>query len=186
MGRKRCLRQLQEEPELQFPLSEQHCSGFCQGHPPFPHDIYGPPEQNHIKHRVSGYLIPLRCKLSIAVLNKRKGVKSLATGSTGFESTRSQHEAISSVVLDHWWNPPPNPEMHFVAGSDCCHRPNQHLKSKQPQTEEAEVRQLWLGFMSACYQVKGFPLKNRVLMIKWQARGKQEKKHQDNIWKQYW
>lgn len=107
-----------------------------------------------------------------SVLNQMKGVKSLATG---FESTRSQHEAISSVVLDHWWNPPLNPEMHFVAGSDCCHRPNQHLKSKQPQTEEAEVRQLWLGFMSACYQVKGFPLKNRVLMIKRQSRGKQEK-----------
>lgn len=34
-----------------------------------------------------------------SVLNQMKGVKSLATG---FESTRSQHEAISSIVLDHW------------------------------------------------------------------------------------
>lgn len=68
-------------------------------HPPS-HHIYGPQEQNHIKHRVSGYLIPLKMQaVHSSVPNKRKGVKSLATG---FDSTRSQDEAISCVVLDHW------------------------------------------------------------------------------------
>lgn len=106
MGRKRCLRQLQEEPELQFFLPEQHSSGLCQGHWEemvsliCDTDIYGPQEQNHIKHRVSGYLIPLKMQAAHRCIpNKRKGVQSLATE---FYSTHSQHKAISWVVLDHW------------------------------------------------------------------------------------
>lgn len=137
--RKRCLTQPQAETELQFLLSEQQSSGLCQGHckpqgqmvslPAFLPEMIFISLWSKITSSSDFRVIYFhwRCKLPIALFQTKKGVKYLAIE---FDSTRSQHEEISCVVLDPWQNPPLNSEMNFVAGSDCCYRPNQHLKSK--------------------------------------------------------
>lgn len=143
-GRKRCLRQPQAETELQFLVSEQHSSGLCQGHCKAQGETVSLPACEVTVFLPEVIFMALwskitsssdfqfiyfhwRCKLPTALFQTKKGVKSLAIE---FDSTRSQREAISCVVLDDWQNPPPNSEMDFASGFDRCYRPNQHLKSK--------------------------------------------------------